>query len=133
MEAFYRNFEIISFLNEAIFIGTPPFPNDCFLILPPPISGEHLASPHFFSCDSSSIPRFVTHSLTGAELGQSYAVQVTPHGNLMTPHEYLIGPHGSITALSWNIQTMPNQTKPNNTKMDITQSFLKLQAPDFAW
>ena len=25
------------------------------------------------------------------------------------------------------------QTKLNDTKMDITRSFLKLQAPDFAW
>ena len=27
----------------------------------------------------------------------------------------------------------PYQIKPNNTKMNITQSFLKLQATDFAW
>ena len=31
------------------------------------------------------------------------------------------------------INTIPNQTKPNNTKMYITRSFLKLQAPDFVW
>ena len=36
----------------------------------------------------------------GVLAGQSYAIQVTPHGNLMTPHGYLIGPHGSITAPS---------------------------------
>ena len=30
-------------------------------------------------------------------------------------------------------RTTPYQTKPNNTKMDITWLFLKLQAPDFAW
>ena len=29
--------------------------------------------------------------------------------------------------------TIPYQTKPNNTKINITQSFLKLQALDFAW
>ena len=69
----------------------------------------------------------------GAELGQSYTIQVKPHRNLMTPHGYVIGPEGSITAPSWNLQTIPNQTKPNNTKIDITRSFLKLQAPDFAW
>ena len=42
----------------------------------------------FFSCNSSSIPRFVTHSLTDpvAKLGQSYATQVKPHRNLMTRH-----------------------------------------------
>ena len=92
---------------------------------------------HIFSCDSSSIPRFVTdsltHSLTGAELGQSYSTQVTAHENLMTPQGYLIGPHGSITAPSWNLQTIPNQTKHNNTKMDINLSFLNLQGTDLAW
>ena len=30
-------------------------------------------------------------------------------------------------------RTTPYQTKPNNTKMNITRSFLKLQAPDFTW
>ena len=29
--------------------------------------------------------------------------------------------------------TIPNQIKPNNTKIDITRSFFKLQAPDCAW
>ena len=48
----------------------------------------------------SSLTDSLTHSLTGAELGQSFATQVKPHGNFMTPLGYLIGPHGSITALS---------------------------------
>ena len=30
-------------------------------------------------------------------------------------------------------QMIQNQTKPNNTKIDITQIFLKLQVPDLAW
>ena len=30
-------------------------------------------------------------------------------------------------------QTITNQTKPNNTKMDIMWSFLKQQATDLAW
>ena len=47
----------------------------------------------------------MTDLLTGAELGQSYATQVTPHEKLMTPHGYRIGPHGSITAPSCNLQT----------------------------
>ena len=30
-------------------------------------------------------------------------------------------------------QTKPKHTIPNNTKIGITRTFLKLQAPDFAW
>ena len=58
---------------------------------------------------------YLGSSHTGAELGQSYATQVSTHGNLMTPHGYLIGPHGSIIGPSWNLQTIPNHTKPSQT------------------
>ena len=30
-------------------------------------------------------------------------------------------------------QTIPYHTIPNNTKIGITRTFLKIQAPDFAW
>ena len=32
----------------------------------------------------------------------------------------------------YQTKTKYNQIKPNNTKIGITQTFLKLQAPDFA-
>ena len=34
---------------------------------------------HIFSYNSSSIPRLVTHSLTGLKLGQSYTTKVRPN------------------------------------------------------
>ena len=67
----------------------------------------------------------------GATLGQRRAGQGRPHGNLTEPYGYLIGPHGTFVESS--NQAKPCKTKPNFTKMGLTLSFLKLQAPDFSW
>ena len=73
-----------------------------------------------FSCDSSSIPRFVTDGLTdGSTLGQSRAGQGRPHGNLTEPYAYLIGHHGAVIEPSWKVQTKPNHAKPNQILLKL--------------
>ena len=92
---------------------------------------------HLFSCDSSSIPKVVTDSLTHsrcnirAEQGRAGKTSWKPHKTSRILHRTSWSSHRILVESS--NQTKPCQTKPNFTKIGITRSFLKLQAPDFAW
>ena len=85
-----------------------------------------------------------TIRMTMTTTRMSMTIRVTHLWNLIKPGVFARTPRISATMMMMllirmtTLTTMtrrktPYQTKPNNTKMGITRTFLKLQASDFAW